>query len=183
MTKYSISSCSTPPDIDEMNNLLGEYYALMIARVQAMGGEAPARGTIAIDEFWDQIDEFLPPKGRLFIARDDTGRFIGCGSLKQVGDGKGELKRLFVRPEARGAGLGRRLVDLRIEAAREMGLSTLLVDTLAANVEMRGLYAKLGFSEIELYPESATNQMLPALLPLLRFYKLDLGQADPSRPG
>jgi GNAT superfamily N-acetyltransferase len=174
MTKYSITSCSTPPDADQMNNLLEEYYALMIARVEGMGGEVPKDGNPAIQEFWDQIDEFLPPRGRLYIASDDIGRFVGCGSLKQIGNGKGELKRLFVRPEARGTGLGRRLVDLRIEAAREMGLTTLLVDTLAANVEMRGLYAKLGFSEIESYPESSTKQMLPSLLPLLRFYELNL---------
>ncbi|PCH70712.1 MAG: GNAT family N-acetyltransferase [Rhodobacteraceae bacterium] len=181
MTEYSISSCTAPPDTDKMNGLLREYYALMIARVQEMGGDVPTGHEPALKEFWDQIDEFLPPEGRLFIASDDDGRFIGCGSLKQVGGGKGELKRLFVRPEARGTGLGRRLVDLRIEAAHEMGLSTLLVDTLTANVEMRGLYAKLGFSEIDLFPESATFQRFPALRQYMRFYELKLGQGSSSR--
>ena len=55
-----------------------------------------------------------------------------------------------------------------------MGVKTLLVDTLKANVEMQGLYRKLGFEEIEVYPESATYQMVPELLPLMVFFRMDL---------
>ena len=139
-----------------------------------MGGERPSESSPALREFWDEIDLFLPPKGRLLLAHTADGALVGCGSLKTLTREKGELKRLFVKPETRGTGLGRRLVEMRLDAAREMGLKALYVDTLSANVEMRGLYKKLGFDEIEFYPESATYRMLPELLPLMAFYTIDL---------
>lgn len=157
-----------------MNGLLREYYDLMLARIDTMGGSVPGDGEAAIDEFWQQIDLFLPPHGSHHVAQDDSGRWIGCGSLKSIGQGKGELKRLFVRPEARGSGLGRKLVDRRIQDARDMGLKELLVDTLAANVEMRGLYASLGFNEIDIYPESSSGSLVPELIPLMRFFRMEL---------
>ena len=59
-------------------------------------------------------------------------------------------------------------------AAREMGVKVLLVDTLKANVEMQGLYRKLGYEEIDVYPESATYNMVPELLPLMAFFRMEL---------
>jgi N-acetylglutamate synthase-like GNAT family acetyltransferase len=108
------------------------------------------------------------------LARSEDGTLVGCGSLKSIGMVKGELKRLFVKPETRGHGVGRRIIEMRIDAAREMGLKTLFVDTLKNNIEMRGLYKKLGFKEIDLYKESATHQLLPQLTPFLCFYSINL---------
>lgn len=173
-TPYVIELQTRAPERDGMNELLSEYYALMIERLEGMGGGGAEGGKKALAEFWNEIDLFLPPRGRLYLARNDDGDLIGCGSLKDIGGGKGELKRLFVRPSARGTGLGKALVELRVEAAREMGLKELLVDTFKANVEMRGLYAKLGFAEIELYPESATYKMAPKLMPYMCFFRLEL---------
>ncbi|NJN06358.1 MAG: GNAT family N-acetyltransferase [Rhodobacteraceae bacterium] len=58
-----------------------------------------------------------------------------------------------MRPEAAGHGLGRKLVEARIRAAREMGWRTLLVNTLLDNQEMLRIYQKIGFRFIERYPE------------------------------
>lgn len=159
-----------------MDELLTEYYDLMIERLIGMGFEMPedTEQGGALDEFWQEIDLFMPPDGRLYLARDRDGALVGCGSLKSIGGGKGELKRLFVRPAARGTGLGRHLVERRIQDARDMGLRELLVDTVGTNVEMRGLYSKLGFTEIEFYPESASYKMLPELLPYLCFYRMEI---------
>jgi len=157
-----------------MDALLGEYYAMMTSRIEAMGGTAPAGGQHAIEEFWDEIDLFLPPHGRLYLAKADDGVLLGCGSLKPIDADRAELKRLFVRPGARGLGIGRKLVELRINAAREMGLRELLVDTLKNNVEMQGLYGKLGFKRIDLYRESATYRLVPELGPYLNFYSMKL---------
>ena len=95
--------------------------------------------------------------------------------MKKIKPDTAELKRLYVKPKARGTGLGRHLVERRIAAAREMGVKTLLVDTLKANVEMQGLYRSLGFEEIDVYPESATYQLLPQLLPIMVFFRMELG--------
>lgn len=171
---YQIELCETAPDRAPMDALLLDYYELMVARLEAVGFQVQGEHMRALEEFWDEIDSFLPPDGRLFLARDADGALVGCGMLKQIGDGKAELKRLYVKPEARGTGLGRALVERRIDAARDMGLRQLLVDTGSFNVEMRGLYAKLGFAETDLYPECSTYRMAPELLPHLRFFRMDL---------
>lgn len=161
------------PEREEMNAILREYYNLLIGRLVADGGPQMTPDG-PIEDFWTHVAEFLPPAGRLALARKSNGLLVGCGTLASIGHGRGELKRLFVRPEARGTGLGRRLVELRIDEARAMGLRTLLVDTLRLNVEMRGLYAKLGFWEIPPYPESATVQSFPDLAPFMIFLQLDI---------
>lgn len=73
--------------------------------------------------------------------------------LQQARPDASELKRLYVRPEAAGNRLGKALVDMRIEAAREMGWRTLLVNTPIGNREMLHLYEKLWFRYIERFPE------------------------------
>ncbi|WP_282157624.1 hypothetical protein [Shimia thalassica] len=58
----TITLCHEPPDKDRMNALLGEYYDLMIQRIVDMGGKDPSGDGDAIEEFWQEIDCFLPPK-------------------------------------------------------------------------------------------------------------------------
>ena len=171
--QHQVISCFTPPNREEFTDLLKDYYDLMITRVRADGGTVGDRSE-AIEEFWGEVDKYMPPDGRLFIAKNDAGEMIGCGMMKKIKPDTAEMRRLFVKPEARGTGLGRHLVERRIDAARSMGIKTLLVDTLKANVEMQGLYHKLGFEEIEIYPESATYNMLPELLPLMAFFRMEL---------
>lgn len=168
-----VISCSTPPERGPFTELLKEYYALMVARIEADGGFA-GDGSKAIEEFWDEVDKFMPPDGRLFLAENGAGDMIGCGMMKKIGPDVAELKRLYVTPSARSTGLGRQLVERRIMAAQEMGVKTLLVDTLKANVEMQGLYRSLGFEEIDGYSESSTVKMVPELMPLMVFFKMEL---------
>lgn len=171
---HQVISCFEPPEREAFTDLLKEYYALMISRVEADGGDV-GEGGLAIKEFWGEVDKYMPPEGRLFLALGDEDEMIGCGMMKKIKPDTAELKRLYVKPKARGTGLGRHLVERRIAAAREMGVKTLLVDTLKANVEMQGLYRSLGFEEIDVYPESATYQLLPQLLPIMVFFRMELG--------
>ena len=96
--------CQTPPDKAPMNELLTEYYDLMISRIEASGGSVPP-GKQALAEFWGEIDLFLPPTGQLVLARLEDGTLVGCGSLKEIGKAKGELKRLFLKPKHGDTGL------------------------------------------------------------------------------
>lgn len=170
---HQVISCFVPPEREAFTELLKEYYALMVSRIEAGGGSA-GDGSPAIEEFWGEVDVYMPPKGRLFLAKNNAGEMIGCGMMKKIGADVAELKRLYVKPEARGTGLGRHLVERRIAAAREMGVKTLLVDTLKANVEMQGLYRKMGFEEIQAYPDSSTAKMLPELVSLMVFFRMEL---------
>jgi putative acetyltransferase len=112
---------------------------------------------------------YVPPKGALFIAYIG-GMVAGCVGLRplgaDVGADIGEMKRLYVRPAFRGSGLGKRLVDAVIHAARQAGHRELRLDTLPSMAAAQKLYRNLGFIEIPPYNEKH--------LPGTRFYALPL---------
>ena len=95
--------------------------------------------------------EYTPPDGRLLLAFAN-GQLTGCVALRKIGDSVCEMKRLFVRPEFQGRGLGRQLVDAIIKNAREIGYQKMRLDTLPPKMNTAiGLYRSLGFTEIEPY--------------------------------
>lgn len=168
---FHIESLTAPPDSAEIEPLLRAYYAQIRSEVHTLGGPDAMTDAAAIQNFWEQIETFMPPAGRLCLARDAQNRPVGCGSLSVPAAGTGELKRLFVSPQMRGAGLGRSLVTFRISAAREMGLQRLRVDTIRSTVAMQAIYKSLGFVEIPQFPESSTANAFPELVPVMRFFE------------
>jgi ribosomal protein S18 acetylase RimI-like enzyme len=90
--------------------------------------------------------EYSPPLGRLLIAEG-----AGCVALRPLEREICEMKRLYVRPEFRGSGLGRRLVLAIIEEARGIGYRRMRLDTMPKMDRAQGLYASLGFREIAAY--------------------------------
>jgi putative acetyltransferase len=90
----------------------------------------------------------------LLLARDDAGALVGSVAIKRLPDGSGELKRLYVRPSARGTGLGKTLAESVVERARERGYSLLRLDTLPTMEAAQGIYACLGFTPSERYSDN-----------------------------
>ncbi len=108
---------------------------------------------------------YMPPRGALLVAYVD-GSAAGCAGLRPIADAAGELKRLYVRPESRGLGLGRQLVEAVVQSARRAGYLELRLDTLPSMASAQALYRRLGFVETPPYGDK--------YLPGTRFYRLDL---------
>ena len=102
-------------------------------------------------------------------------RAAGCVALRSLDDETGEMKRLFVRRDFRGLGLGRALVDAVIRGSRALGHRRLLLDTLPGMVEAQAMYEGLGFRDIPAY--------MPDPVPGARFLALDLSETttEPRR--
>jgi putative acetyltransferase len=109
--------------------------------------------------------QYAPPSGDLLIA-NVNGEAAGCVALRALDQSTLEMKRLYVRPSARGTGLGKLLVEAAISIARQNGYVELRLDTLATMVSAQRLYGALGFVEIPPYGN--------AFLPGTRFYSLPL---------
>lgn len=146
----SLAFVETRPDLDEMTDILTDYYAQILERLMAVGGPS-----LSVEEHvktsLEEIDEFLPPNGGILLARDSSGYLLGCGFVRMIDDKRAELKRLYVRDIARGYGLGRRMIEMRIEKAKELGATIILADTVRGNSSMLALYDRLGFSETARY--------------------------------
>ncbi|SRR5579884_1737001 len=91
--------------------------------------------------------ELTPPSGLLLVARLREEP-VGCGALKFRENGIGELKRMWVAPQARGLGLGRRLLMELEHKAREAGCTVLQLETNRTLVEAIKMYRHSGYQEV-----------------------------------
>lgn len=92
-------------------------------------------------------DDLCPPRGVFVVARLH-GDVIGCAGLRLLGDGIGELTRVYVVPSARRRGIGELLVGAMEERAREHAVTRLRLDTRSDLTEAQRLYAKNGYREV-----------------------------------
>ena len=155
------------------NAFMLEYIATQAEIYERVNGE-PVDGAAHIAGFWASMERVLPPQGSYYLVWSEQGGLVGMGALRRVDQTTGEMKHLYVRPEARGTGLGRWLVEQRIRDARSMGLKTLIADTLRGNVEMPALYSKLGFVETPPNQLGAAVNLMPHVAAALHFFRKEL---------
>jgi len=96
---------------------------------------------------------YSPPRGRLFLARH-AGGALGCVAVRPRDADACEMKRLFVRPDARGTGLGLALANTAIAAARGIGYRRMCLDTLPTMGPAQRMYERLGFRDAAPYYET-----------------------------
>lgn len=95
--------------------------------------------------------DYAPPEGRLLLAEYE-GHLAACGALHRLEADICEMKRLYLRPQFRGKGLGRILADRIIYEARQIGYHRMRLDTVEPVMrDAVAMYRKLGFREIAPY--------------------------------
>ena len=110
--------------------------------------------------------KYSPPDGRLLLAMNNE-QPAGCAALRKIDHGICEIKRLFLRPQFRGQGLGRQLAEAIIREAKQIGYERMRLDTLPPKMnDAIALYCSLGFKEIEPYYDNP--------VPGAKFMELDL---------
>lgn len=158
--------------MDEARRILNMHLAWAYGEFRALGApdfDVSAHGA----QFFGHMEDVLPPRGAYYLAHDPEGRAVATGALRRISEEIGEMKHLFVSPEARGTGIGRALVEARIEAARRLGIKVLVADTFRGNAPMIRLYHRLGFGDAEPF-QSAVATITPDLIPQLQYFRMAL---------
>jgi DNA-binding MarR family transcriptional regulator/ribosomal protein S18 acetylase RimI-like enzyme len=128
------------PRGEEARYCLGQYYGELSRRFKGGFEVALSRDPDATD--------MKSPRGAFFVAMSN-GLPLGCVGLKGNGSELAEIKRLWVAPSARGLGVGLRLTDSAENAARNMSVQILRLDTNSVLGEALQLYSSTGWTEIE----------------------------------
>lgn len=124
--------------------LLTEYFAYRASSFPVAGGYRAS---------FPEPATFTEPNGTFLIARE-FGEELGCGGVRSLGEGRFEIKHLWVRPLARGRGLGRRLLARLESKAIALGASELVLDTNASLEAAGGLYRSSGYENIPAYNDN-----------------------------
>jgi len=156
---FAVAEALDPESVEACRALFVEYQ-------QGLGVSLCFQG-------FDQELASLPgayarPRGRLLLARI-VGEPAGCVALRPLGDNDAEMKRLYIRPQHRGMGLGRVLAECLVDEARALGYRTLKLDTLPGMAEAQHLYRDLGFVDAAPYNDNPVAGV--------RFMSLDLARA------
>jgi GNAT superfamily N-acetyltransferase len=124
-------------DVEEVRTLFREYAASLPFPLDFQDFDR---------ELAELPGSYAPPRGVLLLARS-----AGCVGLRPIDETTCELKRLYVRPAARGTGLGRRLTEAVVAEARGLGYAHMRLDTVPGMEAAQLLYEHLGFHEIPPY--------------------------------
>jgi ribosomal protein S18 acetylase RimI-like enzyme len=138
----SFCQAETPPQIAQIRDLFLEY-------AQSLGF------SLCFQNFDKELaglpGDYAPPTGRLLLAEYE-GQIAGCVALHKLEPDICEMKRLYLRPQFRGKGLGRALADRIIAEARQIGYQRMRLDTVEPVMkDAVAMYRRIGFCEIEPY--------------------------------
>ncbi|HEV8378004.1 MAG TPA: GNAT family N-acetyltransferase [Tepidisphaeraceae bacterium] len=135
--------------IERLDILSSTARELILALNAELSGRYPEQGACHF-----RLDAHEVEEGRgAFMVAHRGGKAIGCGAVRRIEEGTGELKRMYVCPEERCRGIGRAILDALEAEARNLGLNKLLLETGIRNPEAIALYQRAGFSRIPAFGE------------------------------
>lgn len=147
----SIRSATSEDEVNICRDLFREYSEWLGFDLCFQGFE---------NELAQLPGKYAPPQGRLYLALLDE-KPVGCVGLRPIGNNICEMKRLYVREIARGAGLGKMLVEQLIIDATNIGYEAIRLDTYPPKMPAAvGLYRRYGFTEIESYYDNPYKGVL-----------------------
>ena len=155
-TSFQLREAATAEDLAACRELFVEYQRGTGVSLCFQGFDA---------ELAALPGDYAPPRGRLILALAGH-RPAGCVALRPLFHRDAEMKRLYVRPAHRGAGLGRLLATTVIDAAKGLGYETLKLDTLPQMKAAQRMYESLGFRDTAAYNDNPVRGV--------RFLALDL---------
>ena len=144
---------------DEVNNLEFKYLANnkeLLAEVKKLFLEYAESLPIELDfqDFEDELSKlpgkYVPPTGAIILAIVDNTA-VGIVALRKIEDDICEMKRLFVKKNYQGLGIGQKLAEKIIAEAKNRGYNYIRLDTLSSLKKALNLYKYLGFYEIDAY--------------------------------
>jgi len=137
-----------------------------VSEARRIPADSPAALWV-VDAMWREVQEIYPeipgatspsatpadfsPPGGCFVALYDDGHLVAGGGIKRLDDGAGEIKRMYVVPEARGRGLARELLAALEDAARDLGYRCVRLDTGDKQPHAEALFRSTGYREIGNY--------------------------------
>lgn len=138
----------SPADPDAVE-AVGRYFAELDERFD--GGFDPG------DASESDTASMSAPAGVFVVATSD-GEPVACGGVQRIGDGIGEIKRMWVHRDWRGAGLGSRMLRHLEDEARRLGHHRVHLDTNGSLVEAIAMYERAGYSRVERYNDNPYAQ-------------------------
>ena len=156
----------TADQIPALRSMMEEYLAWAFSLQQ--GAEDAPTFAGSDDELKTLPGTFAPPRGRFLVAFDGE-TLLGAVGLKPFDHVTAELKRLYVRPEARGQNLGMRLVAQLIDEARREGYKRMILDSHKSMESAHAIYRKAGFKDVGPWPSFPEE-----LVPVVVFMELNL---------
>ncbi len=127
--------------------------------------------------FEAEVPSLLGPRGRLLLA-EQAGRPVGLVGLKPIEAELAEVKRMYVRPELRGQGLGRRLLRELLAQADELGYRRVRLETAVFMREALQLYRSLGF--VETGPYAGAESEVSEIGPQMRYLQWTSAARSPA---
>ena len=149
---WRIEPVRNAADLDQIRELFGEY-------ADGLGIDLAFQGFDA--ELAQLPGKYAPPRGDLLLVRGDSGEALGCVGLRPLEiSGACEVKRLYVRAAARGAGVGWALMSAVVERATALGYRQAMLDTLPSMNSAIAIYRAQGFIPIPPYWDNTVPGIL-----------------------